>query len=68
MSTQRIVDGTSLYHDAIRLIDNLRAENAALHEENERLKAHIRDLDHDLNAACQSEPDDLNWREALGEK
>lgn len=67
MSTQRIVDGTPLYHHALELIDKLRAENAALKEENRRLREHVRHLDSDLNTACQSEPDGLSERERLGE-
>lgn len=58
MSTAEIQDDTHLLEKAVRAILELR-------EENERLKQHIRDLDHDLNAACQSEPDGLSEREAL---
>lgn len=56
MSNQSLVDGTKLYRDAINVINGLRAEVAALKEENERLKAHVRDLDHDLNGTL----DDCN--------
>lgn len=39
-----------------------------LKAEIERLRQHVRDLDSDLNTACQSEPDDLSERESLGER
>lgn len=38
-----------------------------LEDENARLKQHVKDLDSDLNTACQREPDGLSEREALGE-
>jgi FtsZ-binding cell division protein ZapB len=53
MSTQRTVDATGLFHEAIHLIDRLRAEVANLTEENERLKQHVKDLDHDLNGTIE---------------
>lgn len=53
---------------ATAAVSDLIFKSKLLELENERLKQHVKDLDSDLNAACQSEPDTLSEREALGER
>lgn len=64
--TSTITEETNLFKQAAETLKTLHAENAALREENRRLRKHVLDLYSDLETASRSEPDDLTPAQRLG--